>query len=368
MPSHKSKMLFIHNARLILADKIVRKAWLLIKDGKINGYGTHKKISKAKAEVVNAKDNYLSPGFIDLHIHGDVEKISKTQAKSGTTAFLHCLHADRIENYGKKIEKSKQAKLTGAQRLGSYLEGPFLNKAMAGAQPKRFIIEPKRDKLLKVIRAAGKDIKIMTLACEFGNIEKILKLLRKNEIVTALGHTNASFEQAEKAIDSGAYYTTHIFNRMGSISARCPGIIVKLLLDERITAEVIADGKHVHPALLKLLVKVKGPDKIVLVSDSIAAMPPGSHKMKLEDKVYWLNNSTISGSTLTLLTAVHNMVDFTGMDIASAVRMATLNPARIAGIEKRKGSIALGKDADIVIFDKNFKAKMTIIKGKIINL
>ncbi|MFH1407238.1 MAG: N-acetylglucosamine-6-phosphate deacetylase [Candidatus Omnitrophota bacterium] len=361
-------MLFIHNTRLILADKIVRNAWLLVTDGKIKGYGTGKKVPKAEAKVIDARDNYLSPGFIDLHIHGDIEKISKRQAKSGTTAFLHCLHAGKIENYAKNIEKSKQAELCGAQCLGFYLEGPFLNKDMAGAQPKRFIVKPEQKKIQKLIRAAGKDIKIMTLACEFGNIEKILKLLRKNEIVTALGHTNASFEQAEKAIDSGAHYTTHIFNRMGSISARYPGIIVKLLLDERVTAEVIADGKHVHPALLKLLIKVKGPDKIVLVSDSIAAMPPGSHKMKLKDKVYWLNNSTISGSTLTLLTAVRNMIDFTGMDIASAVRMATLNPARIAGIERQKGSIGAGKDADIVIFDKNFKVRLTVIKGKIINL
>jgi len=360
----KKQPLLIYNARLITKDKIIDKAWILIKAGKIQKYGHSRNIPRVKASKINVRNHYLSPGFIDLHIHGDIEAISKTQSKYGTTAFLHCLYADKIKSLLRKIEKEKQCKLKCAQCLGFHLEGPFLSRDMAGAQPKRFIIKPDKGKLRRLLKTAGKDIKIITLAPENKGAIELIKILNKNHIITSLGHSNASFATARKAVDIGARYTTHVFNRMSGLSARNPGLIAEMLIDDRIATEVIADGHHVHQVLLKLLVKNKPLDKIILVTDSVAAEDRRTQKLKAG--VYRLKNSTISGSNLTMIMAIKNMVEFCGIDIKLAVAMATINPARTIGLSSKKGSIAKGKDADIVIFDKDFKVRMTIVSGNIV--
>jgi len=358
------KHLLIYNARLITKDKIINKAWVLIKAGRIKKCGRGKNIPKVRADKINARNHYLSPGFIDLHIHGNIEVISKTQSKYGTTAFLHCLSADRIDRILRKIKKEKQLKLQASPCLGFYLEGPFLSQNMAGGQPRRFIIEPDKHKLGCLLKTTAKDIKIITLAPEQKGAFRLIKILNKNHIITSLGHSNASFATVRKAVDMGACYATHGFNRMSGLTARNPGLITAMLIDDRITTEVIADGHHVHPALLKLLVKNKPLDKIILVTDSVAAEDKRTQKLKAG--VYRLKDATISGSNLTMITAIKNMVELGGVDIKSAVTMAALNPAKTIGLSRRKGSIAKGKDADIVIFDKDFKVRMTIISGNIV--
>jgi N-acetylglucosamine-6-phosphate deacetylase len=285
------------------------------------------------------------------------------------------LHADSPRQIHSNIKKAKQEKLTGARCLGFHLEGPFINKEMAGAQPKKFITAPTKTRIKQLLNSAGRDIKIITLACELNNSLNLIRALKKHRIIASLGHTNASFEQAERAIDAGASYTTHVFNRMGSFSSRAPGIITNVLLDNRITAEVIADGHHVHPALLRLLVANKPPEKIVLVTDSVAAI--NKQKLKLIKNVYRLENLalnrtcsglgfTIAGSNLTMIQALKNMIKFCGINLVDAIKMASLNPAKVIGISNRKGSVAKGKDADLVMFDKNFKVKMTIVSGNIV--
>jgi len=186
--------------------------------------------------------------------------------------------------------------------------------------------------------------------------------LRKNKIIPALGHTNSGIEQARRAVDAGAIYTTHVFNRMSGISARNPGVITEILLDDRITAEVIADGHHVHPDLLKLLVKNKSADSIVLATDSVAAMETAA--LKVIAGVYRMENQTIAGSRLTMLQAVKNMVYFTGISLPEAVKMAGLNPAKMIKVDNKKGRIKTGYDADLVLFDKNFQCRATIVGGR----
>jgi len=349
---------------LISGDKIVNNSWININGNKIIKIGRGVKPILRNTEYINAASAYVAPGFIDLHIHGDINKISMMQAKYGVTGFLNSLQTRSLNQFSKSLSVLPDPLLKGSKCLGVHLEGPFINKVMAGAQPKQFVIDPDiRAVKLWVKKAPGK-IRIITIAPELKNSISLIKMLRKNKIVAAIGHTDASIEQTKKAIDQGCLYTTHVFNRMSGISSRNPGVITQVLLDDRISAEVIADTHHVHPDNLRLLVKCKLADKIVLVSDSVAAMDTKS--LEIIEGVYRMENFTIAGSKLNLLQAVKNMVYLCGVSITQAVGMASLNPAKIIGVDNIKGVISKGYDADIVIFDKDFKCRMTIVNGNIV--
>jgi len=361
----KSIPLLLYNARLITQNKVMNNSWVFIKDGKIFKYGAGKPYLLQKgAKRIDARGCYLTAGFIDLHIHGEESRISKQQVKYGTTSFLKSLHAQSYKQLGENASGTNIKMLDGAQCLGVHLEGPFINREMAGAQPKKSIKNPDLKAMRVLIEKSKNKIKIVTIAPELKNSLGLIKLLKKNKITSALGHSNASIEQAKRAVDAGADYATHVFNRMSGISSRNPGLIAQVLMDERITAGVIADGHHVHPANLKLLIKNKPVGKIVLVTDSVAAMNDKS--LKIIAGVYKQENFVIAGSRLTLLRAIRNMIYLSGVSITDAVSMATANPARILGIARKKGRIAKGYDADIVIFDKDFRCRMTIVNGTIV--
>ena len=207
-------------------------------------------------------------------------------------------------------------------------------------------------------------LKIMTIAPERTRGLRCIRLLKKNGIVPAIGHTDASYEVAREAAAQGVTYSTHVFNRMSGITSRRPGVITEILLNDAVTAEVIADGHHVHPALLRLLVKNKPLDKIVLVTDSVAAMD--TKALRVIKGVYMKEDYTIAGSRLHLLQAVKNMVYFTGISLCEAVAMATVQPARLIKVHTQKGVLKPGFDADIVIFDEEFRCRATIIGGRIV--
>lgn len=361
---HFTNAVFFYNARLITEKRIISNSWLLVEQGRISRFGSGLKPRCKAANHINVQGNYIAPGFIDLHIHGQVKKISEYQAKHGTTSFLLSLHAQSFHQLYKNISVLKSPLLNGAQCLGVHLEGPFINQDMAGAQPRGFIKDPDLPEIKSFIKKTGRQIKIITLAPELKNASALLNILKKNKIVAALGHTNATIEQAKEAAEEGARYTTHIFNRMSGITSRNPGVITKVLIDDRITAEVIADGHHVHPDNLKLLVKNKPVDKIVLVTDSVQAMDDES--LKMIAGVYRQEDYTIAGSRLTMLQAVKNMIHLCAVSLQNAIKMATINPAKVIGIDKKKGRIAKGFDADLVIFDKKFSCQATIVAGKIV--
>ena len=357
--------ILIHNARLITRDKIVNNSWILIKGTKIFNTGKGAKPERRNTLYINARSGYVAPGFIDLHIHGNIRKISNMQAKSGTTGFLLSLHTRGLSQFSKAFQEVNETLCFGAQCLGFHLEGPFINKDMAGAQPKQFITAPDIPAIRSLIKKAQKKIKIITIAPELKNSIALIKMLKMHKIVVAIGHTDANIEQTKKTVDSGCLYTTHVFNRMSGISSRNPGVLTQVLIDDRLSAEVIADGHHVHPDNLKLLLKNKSADKIVLVSDSVAAMDNAS--LKVIAGVYRMENYVIAGSKLNLLQAVKNMVYLCGVSIVDAAKMASFNPAKIIGVNNIKGMIAIGYDADIVIFDSTFKCRMTIVSGTIVH-
>ncbi|MBU4304553.1 MAG: N-acetylglucosamine-6-phosphate deacetylase [Candidatus Omnitrophica bacterium] len=364
MSFRRKPRIFIHNARLVTHDAVVKDAWVLIGNGIIEATGTGRKSVPKGAALLDAGNNYLAPGFIDLHIHGDAAEISLRQARYGTTAFLFAIHTGAMEGISRALQRMKEAAQPGARCLGAYLEGPFISKDMAGAQPKKFIITPQKNAARRLLRIIGSDVKIVTVACELPGALSFIRSLRKRNIVAALGHTNASYEQARKAFSCGITHATHMFNRMSGISSREPGVSTALMLDDTLTTEVIADARHVHPALLRLLVKNRPKDKIVLVTDSVGAM--GDDSLKMINGVFRMKDDTIAGSNLNMAKAVKNMVNLTDVSLPDAVRMASANPARVIGLDKKMGKISRDYDADLIIFDERFDMQMTMVKGEIV--
>ncbi|WP_123054575.1 N-acetylglucosamine-6-phosphate deacetylase [Clostridium sp. JN-1] len=333
-------------------------------------------------QIADAQGMYVSPGFIDIHIHGAggsdtmdgtleaLEVISKTIAKSGVTAFLPTTMTMSKEKIYKALDNIKEAvskDFKGAKVLGAHVEGPFINEKYKGAQKEDYILNPSYD----FIKGYEDDIKIITLAPEKDeNLSFIKTVKEKTDIALSIGHSDASYEQAMTAIENGITQSTHIFNRMTPLNHRKPGI-VGAAFNSDIFCELIADTIHVHPAVINILVNIKGKEKVILITDSMRAggmkdgiSELGGQKVIVKDGSARLEDGTLAGSVLTLNKAVKNVFNNTSLNICEAVDMASLNPAKSINIDGKKGSIEIGKDADIVIFDENFDVKHTIVSGK----
>lgn len=355
----------IVNAELILPDRIVPDGSVVVSGGKIAEILEKKKPSRV-GKIIDAGGHYLAPGFIDLHIHGEPGVISRRQIQGGTCGFLATLHPanpkELLENISRAV--SDAANVPGAKILGIRLEGPFLNPDFCGALPREFLRRPDLKEARRMIKSADGMLKMVVLAVELPAADKLIRLFKRHNIVVSIGHTAAAYEQTEQAIAAGVNHATHTFNRMGEFTHRLPGALGAVLTDERVFCEVIADGIHVHPGALRLLLLCKGIDKIMLITDSTAAQSEPA-KQRFGD-VFKLKDGTLYGTALTLIKALKNAVDFLGVTLPEAVRMVTLNPARMLRIDSSKGSIACGKDADLVIFNKKFKVQLTMVEGKIV--
>ncbi|SHE38508.1 N-acetylglucosamine-6-phosphate deacetylase [Caloramator proteoclasticus] len=372
----------IINGKIITEGEIL-KGKALIFDEKIVDIVDEEKINKNDCEIIDAKGNYVSPGFIDIHIHGlggsdtmdanfeALQNISKTLAQCGTTAFLPTtmtMSRDRIYMALENI-KSNKDKVKGAKVLGVHLEGPFISKKYKGAQDDKYIIPPSYDFIMDYIDV----IKIITVAPEVDEEFKFIDSISKiKDIVISMGHTSANYEVAVNAIKKGISHATHTFNAMSPFNHREPGA-VGAVFNTDITCEVIADLIHVHPEALRLLIKIKGIDKVVLITDSMRAgcmeegiYDLGGQKVFVDKTSARLEDGTLAGSILTLNRAVYNVVNKLGINIVDAVRMASLNPAKVIKEDCRIGSIQKGKDADIIIFNEDIDVMLTIEEGKIV--
>jgi len=379
----------IKNGNVITPRALLKDADVLIEGAKIAAVG---KAAKGRGALnIDAKDLFVAPGFIDTHIHGDPETILEHEVKYGTTAILPALSCDSLDRIYSKIDEIKAFVADdplGKAILGVRLEGPFINKRRAGAQDKRYILKPDKRGLTSFINLFKKGVrpflKIITIAPELEGTKPLLGVLKKNGIIASIGHSDATYEEALKGFDSGITHATHLFNAMSGFDDGERGVATAALVDERIYAEGILDLVHFHPKLFRLLVKVKDISKIILITDSVRAEygsslrgPKGRSNLNKEiasppsaarndGHIYRFADGRIAGSALTMIQAVKNAVQAGRLSVIDAVRCATLNPARLLGIDSRKGAIAAGKDADIVVFDKNFNVKMTMINGRIV--
>ncbi|MDD5496179.1 MAG: N-acetylglucosamine-6-phosphate deacetylase [Candidatus Omnitrophica bacterium] len=358
--------IYITNANIILKDHILERSSLTINNGKIISVGKKTRPGK-DSTVIDARGCFVSPGFIDTHIHGEPQDIFANEIKHGTTSILQTLHCDSLNRIYKKVEKIKKFKeknILGANLLGIRLEGPYINKDKAGAQNKRFIRRPDKKEALHIIKRCSPLLKVMTLAPEIKGSGAIIKILKRNNIIASIGHTDASYKEAIDGIIAGMTHATHVFNAMSGPEKHKPGTAGAVLTDSRVRAEIILDLIHVPAAYFDLILSLKKLDNIILVTDSVRAAPlPGAKKIR---GAYRFKSGKLAGSAMTMMDAVKNAVKIAGISLNNAVMLASLNAARLLKVEQNKGSIAIGKDADIVIFNKNFDVKMTIIRGKIV--
>ncbi len=335
------------------------------------------------AEIIDAKGKFVSPGFIDVHIHGcmgykasdgtqqALEKISQHIARHGTTGYLATMHAD--PKIFERIVSNIDKEMKGARILGINSEGPFLNPVKKGAQLTEHLWECNPNALRNLIASASGMLKMMVIAPELKGAHELIEIMEKRNIIPAMGHTNASYDDAIASIKKGIRHVTHCFNAMRDVQHREPGGAGAALVCDELTCEIISDGIHVHPAVVKLLVKAKPRDKVVLITDAIqvAGLRDGNYiqsgkKMTVKNGEARLSPETLAGSTLFMNRGLKNIIDFGELTIPEGVQMATLNPARVLGLESRKGSIEEGKDADIVFFDDQFIVSFTMVEGEVV--
>lgn len=330
---------------------------------------------------IDASDLYVAPGFIDLQVNGgvgynfedaspeEIRKIVDFYVSHGTTGLLPTTVTAPIDRIRATIDRVKRAGHPAV--LGMHIEGPFISEARKGAQNPEYILDPSIGTFNKLVASNEGFIKIVTLAPEHPGAEKLIFRIKGIGAVPSLGHSDATYHQALVAIERGIGLFTHMFNAMRGFHHRAPGAVSAALVSD-VMVELIADGIHVHPGAMKLLYRAKGPDQICLITDAISAAGLEDGKYQLgglqvfvKDAAARLEDGTLAGSTLTMDKAVKNFMDATGCSLSEAVRAATLNPARLLGLETRKGSIEVRKDADLVIFDKDFNVHYTIIGGEV---
>lgn len=335
-------------------------------------------------EVIDAKGNYVSPGLIDIHIHGckgfdtmdedecAVEVISKGVAENGVTSFLPTtmtMSPNRIYKAFDNIKRAKNKNIEGSNILGAHMEGPFINEKYKGAQNPKYIHKPSFD----FIKDYTDIIKIISYSPETDtNFEFTKKIKQETDIVLSICHSDATYNIGKEAKNLGVTNITHLFNAMTPLNHREPGI-VGLGLTSDMYCELIADKIHINKELFQFVIDSKGKDKLVLITDCMRAgcMPDGEYDLGGQI-VYVKNNSariengSLAGSVLTLNKAVHNFKESTNLNIYEAINLASLNPAKSIKVDDKKGSLEIGKDADIAIFNENMDCLATIVEGNLI--
>lgn len=330
---------------------------------------------------------YLSPGFIDIHIHGSggydtmdctyesINEISKIIAICGTTSFIPTTMTFDSKKIKKAIEiiaYTKDQGTGGANVLGVHLEGPFINAEVVGAHNPNYVLNASIQNFKNIVGDFEKTVTSVTLAPEIDDSKELINYLHNRGIVVSMGHTNATYEEAMEGIKLGVSHSTHIFNAMSSFHHRSPGVI-GAIFDSNITTEVIADGILVSYPALRMVCNQKKLDNIIIVTDAImpSNMNDGEYLIG-EDEIVVSNGSatlksgTLAGSITMLNKAVRNIYENTDYSLHEIIKMVTFNPAKYCKVEKVKGTIKEGFDADIIIFDKDINIMNVIINGQLI--
>ncbi len=370
-------MLFAVRGRLVLDEGLVPGA-VVVRDGLIEAVLRRPAPAELPATIEEA--GIVSPGFIDLQINGGfgaevgenadaILHLASRLPAVGVTTFLPTLLSSSADVYPRALEAFLAARdATGARPLGLHLEGPFLSLRRAGAH-RRQAIEGAPAGLLDAL-PGGESVRVVTLAPELEGATERIRRLSARGVVVSLGHTDASHDEFVAGVDAGATMATHLYNAMSGFAHRAPGAVGAALVDDRVTVGLIADGVHSHPAAVRLALRAKGPDRVVLVSDAIAGagMEPGVYELGGQEIVVdqtqaRLGDGTLAGSVLTLDQAVRNVVAWTGCGVAAACRMASEVPARLLGLAA-KGRLAAGCDADLVLLDDDLRVQSTLREGR----
>lgn len=385
----------IFNGNILTPYRIIRGGTVLVTEGIITEI-KEGNIDVSDAIEIDAMGNYISPGFIDIHVHGGgghdfmdgsetaFLKAAETHARYGTTSMtpttLTSEKKDLLETL-ELYEVAHKNNIKGAQFLGMHLEGPYFAMSQRGAQDPRYIRDPDPEEYMDVISRTNV-IKRWSAAPELNGAIPFAKYMRSKGILPALAHTDAIYEEVLEAFENGYTLATHLYSGMSGVSRRnayrYAGVIESAFIIDEMDVEIIADGIHLPAPLLKLVYKIKGPGRIALITDSMrgAGMPEGDSilgnlhtglKVIIEGGVAKLPDRTsFAGSVATTDRLVRNMINMADVPLLEAVRMMSSTPARIMDVADRKGSLVEGKDADIVLFDGNITIQTTIVKGRVV--
>ncbi len=371
----------IINGRIVLKDRVVENSALLYSDV-IEGIVPADKLPEG-VEVIDAKGGYVAPGLIDLHIHGylgkdvcdgeeeSIRTISRGLLANGVIGYLPTTMTVDMKVIRKALEvcralKEESKDWEGSAILGCHAEGPFISEKKKGAQDPKYILKPDA----KFVKEYADIIRIITLAPEEDeDFKAISEIRRDTDVIVSMGHTSADYDTAMKSTEAGVRHATHLFNAMTPLAHRSPGVVTAALNSD-VSAELIVDTFHVNPVFYNMLWKLKGR-KLCFITDCLPAggLPEGEYTLGGQKIIYRgivcrLEDGTVAGSILHLNKGVWNVYTNSDIPLYECVNCASLNPATVLGIDDRKGSIEIGKDADIIITDGEFNVQRTVIGGK----
>ena len=395
-----SSVLF-QNATIVTPDEILRRGFVLIERGRIRAVGTG--VAKVHprgrgVQTIDASDGLLVPGYTDLQVNGakgeefsqsPVEKydgIVRHFVAHGATAMLATVLTDTPDNMLEAIRRVAAYRESGSEYadavIGIHVEGPFLNPQRRGAHPQHLLRKPDVKEVRRWLRAAPDAIRMVTLAPELEGAQKVIRLLHDAGVVVAASHSLADYRCMAESVKNGLSFVTHVGNttdwpyrkeQPGGWLGAEPGVVGSFLCMEELSGSVILDGFHFHPAMLGPILRCKGPEKVALITDAafVAGLPPGTYRKGKEKVTVTPQGYTVgrrkgwlAGSLLTMDRAVRNAVCLAGVSLTEAVAMATLSPAKVLGLAK-KGRIAPGYDADVLILNSDLNVKMTVRGGSL---
>ena len=385
----------IFNGKIITPEKIIDGGTILIQSNRIKAI-SNGNIEAANCIEIDAQGKFISPGFIDIHVHGGgghdfmdgnenaFLQIAETHAKFGTTSMLPTTLTSTKEAMLQVLGVYKSANKNnnnGSQFLGMHLEGPYIAMSQKGAQDPRYIRDPLPEEYEEILSKFS-CIKRWSAAPELKGAIEFGKYIKSKGVLPALAHTDAVYDEVIKAFENGYTLATHLYSAMSGVtrrnSFRFAGVVESAFIIDDMDVEIIADGVHLPAPLLKLVYKIKGADRTALITDAIR--PSGTNvsesilgdknnglKVIIEDGVAKLPDRTaFAGSIATADRLVRSMINLAEVSLEDAIKMISATPARIMGVLDKKGTLTVGKDADIIIFDKNINVSMTMINGKII--
>lgn len=388
------KRIILRNGRIVTPFKTLTNVRLVLSGTQIESLEPDDAPLLSDDLVIDVNGSYIAPGFIDLHTHGagghdfmdgTVEAVinaARTHLQYGTTTLTPTTLATTFDELVAALDAFSQAKeemVDGPNLLGIHLEGPYFNPEQAGAQDPRYLRVPQREEYEQVLAKSNQIVR-WTIAPELPGALELGRELRRRGIIAAIGHSNAVYDEVLQAYESGYSLVTHLYSGMSTVvrkqGYRYAGVVESALLLDELTVEIIADGHHLPASLLKLIYKVKGSDRICLVTDSMraAGMPEGTYRLgSLDDGQEVIVEGGVAklpcrtafaGSVATANVLVRTMVEKAEVSLPEAVKMITLTPARVLGIDGQKGSLAPGKDADVTVFDKDFNIQRVFVLGK----
>jgi N-acetylglucosamine-6-phosphate deacetylase len=378
----------IRNARIVLPEQVISNGFLEIADGRIVKVAKGEPSSSTSELIYDAHKAAITPGFIDLHVHGgnggaftSIDPAEHNLArefhlKNGTTSMLASTHTTEFSSLLailKSLAESSKSNKNGSKVLGIHTEGPFISEHKPGAHVIAQLKTGDLSSIEEVLSAADNFVSMVTVAPEIPGGLEAIKYLSKKNIISSIGHTNATYAQAVEGIKAGARSTTHLFNAMSPLAHRDPGAVGAVLDNEDIFAELILDGIHIHEAIFRIALKSKGVDRINLITDatSLAGLADGEYGevpdravTKIGGKIVLSGTDTLAGSALSMNMVYQNAAKFAQLTLSELSKISSLNAAKILGKESEIGSLEVGKLADLVLLDAESKVCATMIEGE----